>query len=63
MKIGYVAANLGSPTSGVVTCTGSSFLGAVEGIIERVRLPYSVTTNRTDSMLSNNLHHVASLKT
>ena len=62
MKIGYVAANLGSPTSGVVTCTGSSFLGAVEGIIERIRLPYSVTVNRTDSMLSNNLYHVSSLK-
>ena len=62
MKIGYVAANLGSPTSGVVTCTGASFLGAVEGIIERTRLPYSVTVNRTDSMLSNNLHHVSSLK-
>ena len=62
MKIGYVAANLGSPTSGVVTCTGASYLGAIEGIIERVRLPYSVTVNRTDSMLANNLYHVSSLK-
>jgi hypothetical protein len=63
LKIGYVAANLGSPTSGVVTCTGSSFLGAVEGIVERTRLPYSITATRTDSMNTpGSLYHLVSLK-
>lgn len=63
LKVGYVAANLGSPTSGVVTCTGASFLGAIEGIVERTRLPYSVTATRTDSMNNpGSLYHLVSLK-
>ena len=63
LKIGYVAANLGSPTSGVVTCTGGSFLGAVEGIVERTRLPYSATATRTDSMNNpGSLYHLVSVK-
>jgi len=63
MKVGYVAANLGAPTSGVVTCTGSSFLGAIEGIVQQTRLPYSVTATRTDAMNSTgSLYHLISLK-
>jgi hypothetical protein len=62
MKIGYVAANLGGGV-GVVTCRGSSFLGAIEGIVERTKLPYSVTTTRNDSMNTpGSLYHLISLK-
>lgn len=62
MKIGYVAANL-SNAVGVVTCRGSSFLGAIEGIVERTRLPFSVTATRTDAMNSTgSLYHLVSLK-
>jgi len=62
MKIGYVAANLNNGV-GVVTCRGASFLGAIEGIVERTRLPYSVTATRIDSMNSpGSLYHLVSLK-
>jgi len=62
MKIGYVAANLGGGV-GVVTCRGASFLGAIEGIVERTRLPYSVTGTRNDSMNTpGSLYHLISLK-
>ncbi len=63
LKVGYVAANLGPATSGVVTCTGASFLGAIEGIVERTRLPYSVTGTRNDAMNTpGSLYHLVSLK-
>ena len=63
MKIGYVAANLGSPTSGVVTCRGASFLGAIEGSTRQVRLPYSASGSRTDAMNSpGSLYHILSVK-
>lgn len=62
LKIGYVAANLGA-VSGSVVCRGASFLGAIEGIVEHTRLPYSVTATRTDSMNSpGSLYHLVSLK-
>jgi len=62
MKIGYVAANLNNGV-GVVTCRGSSFMGAIEGIVERTKLPYSVTTTRNDSMnIPGSLYHLISLK-
>ena len=62
MKIGYVAANLDNAV-GVVTCRGASFLGAIEGIYEQTRLPYSVTATRTDAMNSpGSLYHLISLK-
>lgn len=62
MKIGYVAANL-SNAVGVVTCKGASFLGAIEGRVERTRLPFSVTATRTDAMNSTgSLYHLVSLK-
>ena len=63
LKIGYVAANLGSPTSGVVTCRGASFLGAIEGSTRQVRLPYSASGSRTDAMNSTgSLYHILSVK-
>jgi hypothetical protein len=63
MKVGYVAANLGGATSGVVTCTGASFLGAIEGIIQPTRLPYSVTATRTDAMnTTGSLYHLITVK-
>ena len=63
MKVGYVAANLGGATSGVVTCTGASFLGAIEGIVQPTRLPYSVTATRTDSMnTTGSLYHLITVK-
>lgn len=63
LKLGYVAANLGSPTSGVVTCRGASFMGAVEGNVVQTRLPYSATGSRTDSMNSpGSLYHILSVK-
>jgi hypothetical protein len=62
MKIGYVAANLNNAV-GVVTCRGASFLGAIEGIVERTRLPFSVTATRTDTMnVPGSLYHLVSLK-
>ena len=63
LKLGYVAANLGSPTSGIVTCRGASFMGAVEGIVKQVRYSYSATGLRNDSMNSpNSLYHILSVK-
>ena len=63
MKIGYVAANLGAPASGVVTCTGSSFLGAIEGLVTNTRLPYSVTATRNSGMNTpGTLYHLLTLK-
>jgi hypothetical protein len=62
LKIGYVAANVGA-VSGSVACRGSSFMGAIEGIVEQTRLPYSVTATRTDPMNSTgSLYHLVSLK-
>ena len=62
LKIGYVAANLGGGV-GVVTTRGASFMGAIEGIVEQTRLPYSVTATRTDSMNSpGSLYHLLTLK-
>ncbi len=62
LKIGYVAANLGA-VSGSVACRGSSFMGAIEGIVEQTRLPYSVTATRTDAMNSpGSTYHLVSLK-
>ena len=62
MKVGYIAANLNNAV-GVVTCRGASFLGAIEGIVERTRLPFSVTATRTDTMNSpGSLYHLVSLK-
>ena len=62
LKIGYVAANLGGGV-GVVTIRGASFMGAVEGLVEQTRLPYSVTATRTDSMNSpGSLYHLVTLK-
>lgn len=62
MKIGYVAANIGGGV-GVVTTRGASFLGALEGLYEQTRLPYSVTTTRTDSMNSpGSFYHLLTLK-
>ena len=62
MKVGYVAANINNGV-GVVTCRGASFLGAIEGVVERTRLPYSATATRTDSMNSpGSLYHLISLK-
>jgi hypothetical protein len=63
MKVGYVAANLGGATSGVVTCTGASFLGAIEGIVQPTRLPYSATATRTDAMNTpGSLYHLLTIK-
>jgi len=63
LKLGYVAANLGSPTSGVVTCRGASFMGAVEGNVVQTRLPYSATGSRTDAMNTpGSLYHILSVK-
>jgi hypothetical protein len=62
MKIGYVAANINGGV-GVVTCRGASFLGAIEGIVERTRLPYSITATRNDSMNTpGSLYHLLSVK-
>lgn len=62
MKIGYVAANI-SGGVGVVTTRGASFLGAIEGIVEQTRLPYSVTGTRVDTMQGgSSLYHLLSLK-
>ena len=62
LKIGYVAANLDGGV-GVVTTRGASFMGAVEGIVEQTRLPYSVTATRTDAMNSpGSLYHLLTLK-
>ena len=64
MKIGYVAANLNNAT-GVVTCRGASFLGAIEGKVQQTRLPYSATGLRGgagDNLAQNTLHHVLTVK-
>jgi hypothetical protein len=64
MKIGYVAANLNNAT-GVVTCRGASFLGAIEGKVQQTRLPYSATGLRGgvgDTLAQNTLHHVLTVK-
>lgn len=63
LKLGYVAANLGGATSGVVTCRGASFMGAVEGIVQQVRYSYSATGSRNDSMNTpGSLYHILSVK-
>lgn len=62
MKIGYVAANIDGGV-GVVTTKGASYMGALEGVYEQTRLPYSVTATRTDSMNSpGSLYHLITLK-
>ena len=63
MKIGYVAANLGNPGSGSVSVTGSSMMGAIEGIIRQTSNPQAATGSRSDAMNTpGSVYHLLSVK-